>query len=226
MPWDICLGTLVRVLALDGGRTSIIGRLICRKHCFLFYSRTCDTYSSRTCAASFSHHAAPNVHGHDPDIDTMPLLAWAEFDVDTLVDAPNTSWAKQMVSHQPYTYFLLLTFARLAWAKQSWDHAFFKTKGAGLTVRIVESMTVSLHWAWVLGSAIAALSSWQKIVAHVLVSQGACGLMLALVFSLNHNGMHIFGEEEARSVGFYRKQVVTGRDVDHTVFMNWFTGML
>lgn len=25
-----------------------------------------------------THHAVPNVHGADPDIDTMPLLAWSE----------------------------------------------------------------------------------------------------------------------------------------------------
>ena len=69
-----------------------------------------------------THHAVPNVHGDegcqngDPDIDTMPLLAWSR----SMLAKATTPLSKKLVKHQALTYFpLLLSVARLSWLQQS-----------------------------------------------------------------------------------------------------------
>jgi hypothetical protein len=71
----------------------------------------------------FVHHAVPNIHKADPDIDTMPYLAWSEQALEFFNDMDEKTVAKFLVSHQPILYFPLLSFARLSWAMSS---IFFK----------------------------------------------------------------------------------------------------
>ncbi|CAG8765701.1 8246_t:CDS:1, partial [Dentiscutata erythropus] len=58
-----------------------------------------------------------------------------------------------------------------------------------------------------------------------------CGLLLALCFSLNHNGMKVLDEDETMKTDFFVEQVITGRDVTANSlmgrwFVEWFTGGL
>ncbi|CAG8716813.1 700_t:CDS:2, partial [Racocetra fulgida] len=61
--------------------------------------------------------------------------------------------------------------------------------------------------------------------------QAMCGLLLALCFSLNHNGMKVLTDEETMNTEFYVEQVITGRAVTANSlmgrwFVEWFMGGL
>jgi fatty acid desaturase len=151
----------------------------------------------------------------------MPILGWSEHALDIFSEGSDEAVAKLLVSYQPYTYFIFLAFARLAWCQQSLFHAFLGSPQNKTT----EMWTLSLHWLLYLG-VIAWKLPLMKAVTYLVVSQATCGLLLALVFSLNHNGMPIYSMKEAEHMDFYRKQILTGRDVDHNILTNWFTGGL
>ena len=77
-----------------------------------------------------THHAAPNELDHDcktaldPDIDTLPLIAWS---VEMLESLPNASH-RMLVRAQHYFFFPILLFARLSWCQQSVAHAYSLSK--------------------------------------------------------------------------------------------------
>lgn len=72
-----------------------------------------------------THHAAPNELAPgggapvDPDIDTLPLLAWSE----GMLDAMASPAARRLLRAQQYYFVPILMLARLAWAQQSAAHA-------------------------------------------------------------------------------------------------------
>jgi len=72
-----------------------------------------------------THHAAPNALAPgggapvDPDIDTLPLLAWSE----GMLDALRSPAARRLLRAQQYYFVPILMLARLAWAQQSAAHA-------------------------------------------------------------------------------------------------------
>ncbi|KAF1776987.1 Fatty acid desaturase domain [Phytophthora cactorum] len=74
------------------------------------------------------HHAVPNLIGDektkylgDPDIDTMPLLAWSKH---MASKAYESTWGPFFVGHQAVIYFPLLLFARFSWLLQSYYYVF------------------------------------------------------------------------------------------------------
>jgi len=96
--------------------------------------------------------------------------------------------SKWLVSNQPFLYFPLLSIARLSWA---WQSIMTAVPGTGLSDQIgivkvfLEQLTLSLHWAWYLGVAFYYLSLG-KALLFLFTSQCICGVLLAVVFSLNH----------------------------------------
>ncbi|KAJ3374262.1 hypothetical protein GGF31_007781 [Allomyces arbusculus] len=178
-----------------------------------------------------THHAQPNVHGEDPDIDTMPLLAWSEHALDlwstvtpeTVTGEPVARW---FVPRQAILYFPILAVARVSWAIQS---ALYVTplwvKPTSYPIPMLEQLSVALHWLWYFGALVTFLSPVHAVL-YFAASQAFAGLFLATVFSLNHNGMTILSQDEADRTDFYTKQILTGRDVNPGLFMNWFCGGL
>jgi fatty acid desaturase len=80
-----------------------------------------------------THHAIPNTletrtdeHDGDPDIDTLPFLAWNQRFVDKIkAGGPAASpWAQFFVRNQMVLYFPVLFFARITWALSSIATAF------------------------------------------------------------------------------------------------------
>ena len=79
-----------------------------------------------------THHAIPNVHesatdAHDgdPDIDTLPFLAWSPKLLRKVMGGTEDSALSRFcVSHQAFIYFPLLLLARLTWALQSAAYVF------------------------------------------------------------------------------------------------------
>ena len=82
-----------------------------------------------------THHAVPNVlesaveaHDGDPDIDTLPFLAWSRAIARKLLPSSSTPGARAVIDsplarlcvrYQPALYFPLLLFARMIWTMQS-----------------------------------------------------------------------------------------------------------
>ena len=80
-----------------------------------------------------THHAIPNLHetqaeAHDgdPDIDTLPFLAWSQRFVDKTKagGAAASPTARFFVRNQALLYFPVLFFARITWALSSIAYAF------------------------------------------------------------------------------------------------------
>lgn len=88
-----------------------------------------------------THHAAPNELEHDskspvdPDIDTLPLVAWS---VEMLESLPNASH-RALVRAQHYFFFPILLFARLSWCQQSVAHAYTMFQVSTVCVCVSES---------------------------------------------------------------------------------------
>ena len=166
------------------------------------------------------HHAAPNElngdkHAVDPDIDTLPLLAWSSEMLETIPD----SAYRAMIRFQHWIFFPILMMARLVWLQQSFFHAV----NIGLQANLgwVEVFLIGLHYIWYFGVVFSCLSP-MKIVAFLLVSQVLSGFMLGIAFVQSHNGMEIYSD----SKDFVTSQVISTRDIVGTRWVNWFMGGL
>lgn len=106
-----------------------------------------------------AHHAVPNLHASspeahdgDPDIDTMPLLAWTKVMAE---QAKNSDWGRFFIKFQSILYFPILFFARLSWANESFKFVFGNSelKGAdidkaNMQYPLLEKIGLVLHYAW------------------------------------------------------------------------------
>ncbi|KAI8923023.1 fatty acid desaturase-domain-containing protein [Entophlyctis helioformis] len=173
-----------------------------------------------------THHSTTNIHSRDPDIDTLPYLAWSEHALEGFADIGEHQAAEFLVKYQPILYFPLLTFARLTWAIQSllWS-AKPKSERTFPTLPLVERVTLVAHYAWLV-TAIYFFSTPVLGFFWISLAQLLCGIFLASVFSLNHNGMPVYSVQDAQKMEFYEISIRTGRNVDPTHFNNWFTGGL
>lgn len=170
------------------------------------------------------HHASPNelagpgsTAALDPDIDTLPLLAWSPAVVDAL---PPGAPERALLRVQHWLFLPILLAARLAWAAQSVttvaDLARARAPGA-----VVEVASLGAHYALYLGAAFLALPPLSA-AAWALGAQAACGLLLALVFVQSHNGMEVY----TTTHDFVTAQAVSTRDISPGLWADWFTGGL
>jgi len=164
------------------------------------------------------HHATVNIAGFDPDIDTLPFLAWSE----KLIEGELEGLPQFLVKYQHILYFPLLSAARLSWMIQSFIYAESKSLPSKRTTEIV---TLFAHYFWYLAVLFLCMT-WKEAPLFVLVSQASTGIFLATAFSLGHNGMVIYEKGTQASMEFNRLQVTTGRDVSGPAFVCWFMGGL
>ncbi|KAH6600132.1 hypothetical protein BASA50_002524 [Batrachochytrium salamandrivorans] len=173
-----------------------------------------------------THHSATNIHDRDPDIDTMPYLAWSEHALEGFAEIDDQQVAEFLVQNQPILYFPLLTFARVMWALQSFV---WTTQPAAErtfpTLPMIERICLFIHYSWLFGSAFCFATPLRGFL-WILLGQLFCGVFLASVFSLNHNGMPVYSTADAQKMEFYEISIRTGRNVEPTHFNNWFTGGL
>lgn len=183
-----------------------------------------------------THHAVPNLHSSspdaadgDPDIDTMPILAWS---LKMAESAKNSDMGRFLIKWQSVFYFPVLLFARLAWAHQSWVFVF---GGAGQhSVKLaevdkkkmrnpfLEKAGLIVHYIGLLY--VMSFMPLLNALAYFIVAQTSCGLMLALVFGLGHNGMAVYPANERPD--FWKLQVSTTRNITSNWFVDWFCGGL
>ncbi|KAJ3067105.1 hypothetical protein HDU98_009688 [Podochytrium sp. JEL0797] len=171
-----------------------------------------------------THHSVPNVFGEDPDINTMPFLAWSEHALEFFHDFKDTDVARFFVTHQPILFFPILGVARLAWCTSSIRFN-LSDKVIDPFFAKVEKVTLAIHWAWFLTLTFTFCTPLHAVMFFV-ISECVCGLLLAFVFVVNHNGMPVYTVEEAKKFDFYELQIRTGRDVISNTFSDWFTGGL
>jgi fatty acid desaturase len=179
------------------------------------------------------HESSPDAHDGDPDIDTMPVLAWS---LKMASQAKDSKWGRFFVQNQAVLYFPILFIARISWLSQSLTFCFgvrvgtWEMKGteaavqtrAAKTLQLFERMGLILHYSWL------AAVFWRVPLLQTGVllffAQTMCGLMLALVFGLGHNGMATY--DAAERPDFWKLQVTTTRNVTPNIFVDWFCGGL
>lgn len=197
------------------------------------------------------HHAVPNLHSStalsqdgDPDIDTMPLLAWslkqAQSYRELQSDGKDSASVRFLIRYQAWLYFPILLLARLSWLNESFktafglgassDNAALELKVRGLQYPLLEKIAIILHYAWVF----AACSGYGRFsllygITLFLVMTCSCGFLLAIVFGLGHNGMATY-DADARP-DFWKLQVTTTRNITGghgfpQAFVDWFCGGL
>lgn len=183
-----------------------------------------------------SHHAVPNLHASspdaadgDPDIDTMPLLAWSLKMAESVKDS---KFGRFMISFQSVFYFPLLLFARLAWAHQSWVFVFggfgqHSVKASHIDRKkmrypLLEKLALIAHYAGLL--LIMSYMAPVNAALYFIIAQLSCGIFLALVFGLGHNGMAVYPANQRPD--FWKLQVTTTRNVTSNWFVDWFCGGL
>lgn len=178
--------------------------------------------------------SSPLLSPGDPDIDTMPMLAWSsklarEYMADSAA-------ARFFVANQQALYFPLLLMARFSWVAQSFFFAFCEDKGAwgdfnsteGLPPkrvrhRTLEKIGLLLHYTWILAIVLLFLTPAQAVV-YLAGTQMLCGIFLAIPFGVGHNGMAVY--DAGTQPDFYRLQITTTRNVHGSAFVHWFMGGL
>ncbi len=191
------------------------------------------------------HHAVPNTTAvperanviarkGDPDIDTMPLIAWTQDQAKSAVGNPFHTW---MVKHQTYLYVPFLMLGRLSWVMQSFTYVFrydvmwgsirynnsYKPGSWESRMIFWEKVGLLFHYLWtfVLFKPLGPVEGPLIFV----YAQALSGIFLAIVFALGHNGMTQFPSEEDYP-DFWTLQVTTTRNVFSTYFADWFCGGL
>lgn len=186
------------------------------------------------------HHAVPNLLSSkpdaddgDPDIDTLPVLSWHQ---KMSGPAKDSAFAGFMIKWQKYLYFPILFGARLTWAHQSWNFVFggFQLYGHDSAkyihidkkiskLRNWERLGLVIHYAGIIYVCSKMSSLWLGLLWFML-GQTMCGLFLAVVFGLGHNGMAVYPADERPD--FWKLQVTTTRNVTSNWFVDWFCGGL
>lgn len=197
------------------------------------------------------HHAVPNLHNSsavsqdgDPDIDTMPLLAWslkqAQSYRELQADGKDSAFVKFMIRRQKIFYFPILLLARLSWLNESFKASFglgaasanaaLEWKARGLQYPVAEKLGLILHhmWCFAFCSGFGRFSFGKSAAIFLLVTC-SCGFFLAIVFGLGHNGMATYNAEARPD--FWKLQVTTTRNITggHGFpqwFVDWFCGGL
>eukprot|EP00543_Licmophora_paradoxa_P004039 CAMPEP_0202450240 /NCGR_PEP_ID=MMETSP1360-20130828/8863_1 /ASSEMBLY_ACC=CAM_ASM_000848 /TAXON_ID=515479 /ORGANISM="Licmophora paradoxa, Strain CCMP2313" /LENGTH=486 /DNA_ID=CAMNT_0049068417 /DNA_START=44 /DNA_END=1504 /DNA_ORIENTATION=+ len=197
------------------------------------------------------HHAVPNLHSTsavsqdgDPDIDTMPLLAWslkqAQSYRELSKDGKDTAMVRFFIRNQASFYFPILLLARLSWMNESFKVAFglgaatenaaLEMKVKGLQYPVLEKVAILMHYAWVaiVSSGYGAWSIPYSIM-YFMITTCSCGFLLAIVFGLGHNGMATY--EAVTRPDFWKLQVTTTRNITGghgfpQAFVDWFCGGL
>ena len=97
-------------------------------------------------------------------------------------------------------------------------------KDAPLRYPFLERFVITGHWVWYIALVIASGMPLGLAATWVVVSQGSCGLFLALAFGVGHNGMMIWDAD--KKPGYAELQVTTTRNVVDGPFVGWFMGGL
>merc|ERR1712232_957680 len=166
------------------------------------------------------HSSTALAQDGDPDIDTMPLLAWslkqAQSYRELRADGKDSPFFKFMIRHQAMFYLPILLLARLSWLNESFKLTFglgastenlrIEKERKGMQYPILEKIGLLAHYAWTLSICCGyGRFSIPYTIAYFLTTTCACGFALGIVFGLGHNGMETY-DADARP-DFWKLQV-------------------
>ena len=184
-----------------------------------------------------THHAITNQHetgvdrhDGDPDIDTLPVLAWSRYFLKRVREM-NNPLSRFMIRNQVMFFFPLLFFARLSWLHQSLQYALDIQTGWGAgslkqkpRYPVTERLTTLLYYAWLLPVMFCFTNSIGDAFFFFGAMQFVAGLLLSVAFVVGHNGMECFDVDEKPA--FAELQVRTTRGVHGGGLVSWFMGGL
>jgi len=168
-----------------------------------------------------SHHATTNIVDHDPDIDNIPVLAWAESDLDK---APE--WAKTSIKYQAYYFLFVLPLLRIIWCINSIFFCLDMRTSRYVQYRktfVPEALGLALHWIWV-AALLASVPGFGNKVQYFLVSELLSGFGTGLVVFFNHYSCEKY--DQALAGNFVCLQLFTTRNMTPGVITDWICGGL
>lgn len=165
-----------------------------------------------------THHAVPNEKDGDtpvdPDIDTLPFIAW---DTEMLRDASPA--IRNIVSKQHILIGPILLLARISWATQSFLTAISLKDRAKW---VEETGGILAHYALMMAIPLYAGYSLLGAVGFLTVAQLFSGVFLGFVFVQSHNAMEVYDGE----MDFASAQLVSTRNIHFGPINDWFAGGL
>ncbi|HEU5109403.1 MAG TPA: acyl-CoA desaturase [Micromonosporaceae bacterium] len=160
------------------------------------------------------HHAHPNTHDKDPDIEIGALAFTAGQAV-----GKRGRVTRFIARHQRYLFFPLLLLEAVQLHKSS-VQAIFR---GGLRHRGWEALMLGLHTVGYLAAVLLVLSP-VKAALFIVVQQALFGLYLGCSFAPNHKGMPILSADD--QTDFLRRQVLTSRNVRGSRLVDFALGGL
>jgi len=172
------------------------------------------------------HHACTNVLKHDPDIDTLPLLAWSPTDVENAVRYGTPAWVN-VLGFQHLYGFPLLSHLHFIWQFQSvlflgklWQSHNDVYRKAWLP----EVVSLVGHFMWRIPLTYALSASLPHFLLHWYISEIVGGLGIAAIVFCNHYPVEKLEEKKLDS--WPEMQLEGTINMDPGVFNDWISGGL
>ena len=159
------------------------------------------------------HHSNPNHLALDPDAD-FPVLAFTKGQA-----LKKKGVFRFIVKHQAFLFYPMLLLEGVGLRLAGVIYAFTNK----IKYPVAEPLLMLGHFAVYFGLLFFLLSAWHAVL-FVIVHQALFGLFVGSVFAPNHKGMLMVGEDD--KLGFFRRQVLTARNVKAHPFTDfWYGGL-
>ncbi|KAF5835722.1 delta 6 desaturase [Dunaliella salina] len=167
------------------------------------------------------HHATPNKmtennQATDPDIDTVPLIAWSE----NLMKQVQAS-GRSIIIIQHIVMWPLLFVAYINWLYKSVGHLMYQP-AISTKQRRIEIGAIAFHHVWLNACIFGALGFTWQAAAYWMIAHTISGFLTSFIFVQSHNGMEIYTDDK----DFVTAQLVSTRNIHPGLFMDWFCGGL
>eukprot|EP00808_Paulinella_micropora_P019234 g67822.t1 len=169
-----------------------------------------------------SHHAVTNIVDADPDIDNIPMLAWAPSDL----DKADPLVRKYLIPYQDKYFLFILPILRLTWLFGSLKFVSNMKNSPYSQYRKdfwKEAIGLGIHWTWVTVM-LAMLPSWKWRIAYFLISECLAGFGTGIVVFFNHYSCDKY--DTALAGNFVCLQLFTTRNMTPGVWTDWICGGL
>jgi delta8-fatty-acid desaturase len=168
-----------------------------------------------------SHHAVCNILDADPDIDNIPMLAWASSDLEK---APE--WCLKTIPYQHKYFLALLPALRLAWLSGSVQFVRDMKNSQYLKYRKdynLEVVGLALHYAYT-AALVWYLPSWGWVFLYLAISELLAGFGTAIVVFFNHYSCEKY--DPVLADNFVCLQLFTTRNMTPGIVTDWICGGL
>lgn len=170
-----------------------------------------------------THHAITNVLDADPDVDNLPLFIWDKHD---FARVPTMPVSAKLIPYQSY-YFLPFTLTlKIIWNLQSIFFVRRKQSAAWERVASAERRSLIIHYLALFLICFFSFNSIGAAIGFVLISELVGGAGIANIVFMNHYGCDQLNIVDGKKTNFVQLQLMTTRNIDPSLWMNWFSGGL